>query len=177
MRRAELFGRRFVRLLPQDFKNGKWLCVCDCGNTTLAASNALTTGFKQSCGCLHKEVCGKLRRTHGHASGFSHSPTYQSWHAMKQRCYDKNNAHYERYGGRGIRVWMHWVNNFARFLDDMGIRPTGKELSRIDESKDYAPGNVVWETHHDNVQRRDSSNCGPRKTLTWPTKFGSMVSA
>ena len=37
MRRAELFGRRFVRLLPQDFKNGKWLCVCDCGNTTLAA--------------------------------------------------------------------------------------------------------------------------------------------
>ena len=68
---------------------------------------------------------------------------------------------------------MHWVNNFARFLDDMGIRPTGKELSRIDESKDYAPGNVVWETHHDNVQRRDSSNCGPRKTLTWPTKFGA----
>lgn len=74
-------------------------------------------------------------------------PEYQSWIAMKKRCYDKNNPAYKYYGGRGIKVcdrWMDYVHGFDNFLEDMGRRPEGYSLDKIDNDKDYEPGNCRW---------------------------------
>ena len=74
-------------------------------------------------------------------------PEYQSWIAMKKRCYDKNNPAYKYYGGRGIKVcdrWLDCVHGFDNFLEDMGRRPEGCSLDKIDNDKDYGPGNCRW---------------------------------
>ena len=162
MRLINVLKQRFGRLVVQQRIDGKWRCLCDCSNFKAVRGCDLQNGAIRSCGCLHKEVCGNLHRKHGHAANFGHSPTYQSWHAMLQRCTNSENLHYKRYGGKGVVVCKRW-KQFENFLQDMGERPVGKELSRLDESKGYKTGNVAWETHFQNVQRRDSSNCGPRR--------------
>jgi len=78
---------------------------------------------------------------------------------MRQRCRDPAREDYRLYGGRGIRVCKRW-NDFANFLADMGERPEGHQLSRIDHDGDYKPGNVEWETPSENsleVNRRRNS--------------------
>ena len=164
MRLIDVLNQRFGRLVVQQRIVGKWRCLCDCGNVKDARGCDLQSGQIRSCGCLHREVCGNLHRSHGHSVNWEHTPTYHSWHAMKQRCLNPNSTHYNRYGGRGITVCNRW-KYFLNFLHDMGERPEGKELSRIDEAQGYEPGNVVWETHLENTQRRDSSMCGPHRKV------------
>ena len=81
-----------------------------------------------------------MRKTHG----FSTSKTYASWCSMKWRCYCKSASSYPRYGGRGIRVCNRWVNSFENFLEDMGVKPKGLTLERIDNECNYDPSNCVW---------------------------------
>lgn len=161
-RLINILDQRFGRLVTYALVAGKWLCLCDCGNTTTATGNELRKGRKQSCGCLHKLICRRLKASHGHAAAWTQSPTYRSWHAMLQRCTNPNHKHYERYGGAGVTVSERW-KDFANFLHDLGERPARKELSRLDETNGYEKGNVVWETHLENTLRRDSSNCGRKK--------------
>ena len=90
---------------------------------------------------------------HGHASG-GVSPTYVSWRSMVQRCTDPGKDNYKYYGGRGIAVCERW-STFAGFLADMGERPAGTQLSRIDNDGNYEPGNVRWATRAENVAERN----------------------
>lgn len=88
-----------------------------------------------------------------HHKRYPRTPTYRSWDSMKQRCLNKNNVAYNRYGGAGITVCTSWLD-YSNFLKDMGERPKGKTLDRIDGTKGYYKENCRWATVSE--QRRNS---------------------
>ena len=81
------------------------------------------------------------------------TPEYASWQAMRNRC---SNLAFKNYAGRGIKVCERW-NDFSCFRDDMGPRPHGAQLDRIDPNGNYEPSNCRWVTQADNLRNR--RNC------------------
>lgn len=86
----------------------------------------------------------------------SGTPTWKSWSGMVERCTNSNHAAYAHYGGRGITVCDRWQgkDGFANFMQDMGERPEGLTLDRIDNDGNYEPGNVRWATAKQQARNR-----------------------
>lgn len=81
-------------------------------------------------------------------------PLYQTWQGIKARCLNPNNKHYQNYGGRGIKICSEWLTNFNQFVIDMGERPIGYSIDRIDNNGDYTPNNCKWSTKKEQQRNR-----------------------
>lgn len=138
--RGQKFGRWTV--LRKDKTKGLrgeiyWLCRCQCGVRKPVLANTLRNGRSISCGCYSRD------RTRVH--GMEGTAIYNTWAQMVGRCHNPNATSYPHYGARGIRVCERW-RDFKNFYADMGDKPDGKTLDRLDGGGNYEPGNVRWAT-------------------------------
>lgn len=158
-----------------------WDCQCGCGKTIKVQGNSLRTGHTKSCGCFHKETAanqaykmGKSNTTHG----MSRTQEYETWHHMKQRCYDKNQRSYKEYGGRGIRVCSRWKTSFENFFADMGPKPSPSHtIERKNTNKHYSPKNCIWASWKEQQRNRRNNIMITHKEKTqcisaWAEEYG-----
>lgn len=103
------------------------------------------------------------RRYPGHndhipgTTAYLRSRTFQSYFNMIVRCYYDSNKDWEDYGGRGVTVLERWRLSFENFLQDMGHRPKGMTLDRINPNRGYTPGNCRWATLSDQARNKRST--------------------
>lgn len=173
----DLTGEKFGRLTVVSHigvrgrRRHFWRCECECGAFHEAASDNLKKGRVTSCGGCYKP--GSKNKTHG----LSTSSTYHIWATMKARCYNPNNENFHRYGGRGITMCSRWRESFEAFLDDMGERPKGHSIDRINNDLGYGPDNCRWATGADQMRNtratRKLTLHGKVQTLTdWAKEIG-----
>ena len=148
-------GKKFGELLVLEdtgkrYKNGSviWKCLCECGKITEVISGDLTSGNTKSCGCLNKR-----NFIHGNSRRKIRTLEYNSWQGMKNRCLNIKASDFKYYGGRGIMIHERWMV-FENFLSDMGKRPEGLTLDRIDNDGHYEPSNCKWSTYKEQANNR-----------------------
>lgn len=105
------------------------------------------------------------------------TPEYRTWQAMRGRCFNQNDKDYQSYGGRGITVCKEWADSFDAFYADMGPRPSGSTIDRIDNSKPYCASNCRWATAKEQTRNRSNAinvtyNGETNPLSVWCEKFG-----
>lgn len=135
----------------------KWVCLCDCGNTTTLIIREKGT---KSCGCIAKEINSNRERTHGEYG----TRLYNIWHDMKQRCQNANSTNYSFYGALDITVCEAWqpYEGFAEWAKFSGYADH-LTLDRIEGTKGYSPNNCRWETRTTqarNQKKRNTNSSG-----------------
>lgn len=157
-RKLDVTGQRFGKLVVLECKNVKsnngdfiWICKCDCGNTVESPVGQLRSGARHCC-----KECGRPGR---YTHSLSHTKEYKAWNKMKARCYRPNDSEWS-YLYEGVTVCERWLESFENFYADMGPRPAGTSLDRIDPSGNYEPSNCRWTnpTEQSYNQKLHSSN-------------------
>lgn len=161
----DMAGKRYGYLVVLEFvetgkRNAHWLCRCDCGKEKVIAGRCLREGKTVSCRCKKKGL------RHGHCPSGKPTPEYRSWNKMKDRCLNPANEAYADYGGRGITICERWLK-FDNFLADMGSRPSGTTLERVNNKKGYMPSNCKWGTR---LEQNNNSRWNTRITYRGRTQ-------
>lgn len=139
-----------------------WNVRCDCGNMITIPAIQITYHDRKDCGCSRH--------------GMSKTNTYRIWFGIKRRCFDKKEQSYQNYGGRGITICDRWMD-FAKFIEDMGERPSKADIDRINNDGNYEPGNCRWISRKENSSnKRNTIHIafnGETKTLaSWSETLG-----
>lgn len=159
--KVEMIGKKFnmLTVLAEAGRtkagNIIYKCLCSCGEVKNIDGVSIRRGHTKSCGCLLIESCtknGLKRKTHGQS--YKKEGIYHIWQSLKARCLNESNGSYMNYGGRGITVCDRWRNSFESFSEDMGQRPKGFTIDRIDTNGNYQPDNCRWATNADQCQNK-----------------------
>lgn len=148
-------GDRFGRLIVREFagqnkhSQSLWFCKCDCGNMKIIMGGGLRNGHTKSCGCLQRQRTKESRTTHGMSLTSEHA----IWKSMFQRCTNPNNKAYKYYGGHGIKICKSW-RSFSNFFEDMGEKPKGLTLERINNNGNYELSNCKWATRTEQMHNQ-----------------------
>lgn len=178
---GQRFGRLFAMWLVErdpKWNDHLWAFRCACGKSVDLRIKQVRSGHTSSCGCLATEALVERNTTHGLSR--AHPREYRSWKDMRARCNNPNDSDFADYGGRGIRVCDRW-GDFAAFFADMGARPEGHTLDRIDVDGGYEPGNCRWADAGQQANNKRSNVVyemdGRTQTLQqWCREFGTESS-
>lgn len=129
--------------LSKDKLRSDWyyLCICSKGHESCLRMADLTQSTCLKCYIPHNKK----------EDGVKKRPSYAIWTMMKQRCYNINNKDYKHYGHRGIKVCDRWKNSYLLFFQDMGEKPYGLSLDRIDNNGNYEPSNCKWSNQSEQI--------------------------